>query len=103
MAVRAARPAEVSGRAPRIDKICYMRFAPVHFAVQALRTCVLELKLDDIGCGRDTILARLPRLANGRGDDRAHKPADRSPPPQAAKKILDWISGTQTEIRWLGF
>ena len=41
-------------------------------------TCVLELKLDDIGCGRDTILARLPRLANGRGDDRAHKPADRS-------------------------
>ena len=25
------------------------------------------------------------------------------PPPQAAKKILGWISGTQTEIRWLGF
>ena len=29
VAVPAARPAEVSGRRRRIDKICYVRFAPV--------------------------------------------------------------------------
>ena len=32
-----------------------------------------------------------------------HTLGQRALPPQAARKILGWISGIQIEIRWLGF
>ena len=46
MAVPAARPAEVSGRAPRIDKICYVRFAPVPAILQRLARSTPDLDED---------------------------------------------------------
>ena len=44
VAVPAARPAEVSGRAPRIDKIYYERFALIPAILQRLARLISDLR-----------------------------------------------------------